>query len=156
MLHTPARRAACDPGRLLSVTAVPGERPGQVVVEVTGEVDGYTAPLLEVCLQSQADRRGVGELVADLSRVTFLGAAGVTALAQAHRRCGMRGARLVIRTSGRRKMLRPLQLTGLANVVAGDPVKPEQLQMQGPRTATRPHCRSRRSSTRRPRRVRGG
>ena len=153
MLHTPARRAACDPGRLLSVTAVPGERPGQVVVEVTGEVDGYTAPLLEVCLQSQADRRGVGELVADLSRVTFLGAAGVTAIAQAHRRCGMRGARLVIHTGGRRRVLRLLQLAGLTDLVAIDPTRPEP-QVRGARTASRPRPRPRRAPRARSTRLR--
>ena len=89
MLHTPTSPAAPDPGQLLSVTAVPGTRPGRVVVEVIGEVDAYTAPALDVCLHSQARQRGVRELVVDLSRVTFLGAAGVTVLAQAHRRCAV-------------------------------------------------------------------
>ena len=155
MLATPVPSAVCDPAPLLSVTAVPGKRPGRVIVHVTGEVDAYTAPLLQLCLDSQVTRRGLRELVVDLEQVTFLGAAGVTVFAQAHRRCRMRGARLVIRTSGRRKMLRPLQLTGLADVVAVAPAEAEQLQRQGLRTATRPHCRSRSSSARRPRRVCG-
>ena len=116
MLLTPAHRAAPDPGPLLSVTTLPVVRPDRVVVEVTGEVDAYTAPALDVCLQSQAARCGVRELVADLRRVTFLDAAGVTALAAAQRRCRTRGARLVIRTGGQRKVLRVLQLTGLADV----------------------------------------
>jgi anti-anti-sigma factor len=80
-----------------------------MVVQVTGEVDAYTAPLLQLCLDSQATQRGLRELVVDLEQVTFLGAAGNTVLAQAHRRCRMRGARLVIRTGGRRNILRPLQ-----------------------------------------------
>jgi len=50
MLPTPLRPAAPDPGQLLSVTALPAGRPGRVVVEVTGEVDAYTAPVLDLCL----------------------------------------------------------------------------------------------------------
>ena len=152
MLHTPASPAAPDPGQLLSVAALPGTRPGSVVVEVTGEVDAYTAPLLDVCLNSQARQRGVREVVVDLSRVTFLGAAGVTVLAQAHRRCGMRGARLVVHTGGWRRLLRALRLTGFADLVAIDPTEPEP-QSPGPRTAARPRPRPRRTPIRRPRRA---
>ena len=152
MLHTPASPAAPDPGQLLSVAALPGTRPGSVVVEVTGEVDAYTAPLLDVCLNSQARKRGVREVVVDLSRVTVLGAAGGTVLARAHRRCGMRGARLVVHTGGRRRLLRALQLTGFADTVAIDPTELEP-QVGGPRTAARPRPRPRRTPIRRPRRV---
>ncbi|WP_369133495.1 anti-sigma factor antagonist [Modestobacter sp. I12A-02662] len=102
---------------LLSVTALPGSSCGQVVVEVAGEVDAFTAPLLEACLQSQTDRRGLTELVVELDRVTFLGAAGIASLASAHRRCRSRAARLVLRCS-RRRVLRPLQLTGLSELVS--------------------------------------
>ncbi|MGY1840917.1 MULTISPECIES: STAS domain-containing protein [unclassified Modestobacter] len=109
MLSTPAA-----PDQLLSVTAVPDARPGRVVVEVVGEVDASTAPVLDACLASQAGRPGVAELVVDLGQVTFLGAAGVAALARAHRGCRARGARMVIRTGGRRCVLRLLELTGLA------------------------------------------
>jgi anti-anti-sigma factor len=112
--------ATPDPGRLLSVTAVPGERPGRVVVQVTGEVDTFTAPLLELCLDSQAEQHGLRELVVDLEQVTFLGAAGVRALAVAYRRCRSRGTRLVLRGADRRRVLRPLQLTGLADQVPID------------------------------------
>ena len=105
MLPTPVPRADPHPERLLSVTAVRGEHPGRVVVEVTGGVDGYTAPLLQLCLDSQATQPGLRELVVDLAQVTFLGAAGVTVLAQAHRRCRTRGARLVLRCAGRRRVL---------------------------------------------------
>ena len=149
MLHTTAPPpAARDTGQLLSVSVVPGGRPGRVVVEVTGEVDAYTAPALDVCLHSQARQRGLRVLVVDLSRVTFLGVAGVTVLAQAHRRCRMRGARLVLHTAGRRHVLRPLQLTGLADLVAVDPPEWEP-QGRAPRTAAR-----RRAPSRRPRGVR--
>jgi anti-sigma B factor antagonist len=147
---TPAPRAVPDPRRLLSVTAVPGERPGHVVVQVTGEVDAYTAPLLQLCLDSQAGQHGLRELVVDLELVTVLRADAVTVLARAHRRCRLTGARLVIRTGGRRDVP---ELGGLADVVPVDPAGVEQPQPEGPRTATRPHPRPRRSSARRPRRI---
>ncbi|MGY1643020.1 STAS domain-containing protein [Geodermatophilus sp. SYSU D00703] len=152
MLHTPVHRSAPDPGQLLSVDVRPDPRPGRVVVEVVGEVDSYTAPALDLCLTSQARRRGVRELVVLLGPVTFLGAAGVSVLAQADRRCRMRGARLVIRTGGRPALLRALQLSGLADLVAVDPdgVAPPP---RGPRTTGRPGTSPRRPSARRPRRV---
>jgi anti-sigma B factor antagonist len=146
MLPTPLRPAAPDPGQLLSVTALPAGRPGRVVVEVTGEVDAYTAPVLDLCLQSQATRPAVREIVADLRRVTLLGAAGVTALARAQRRCRTRGARLMIATGGRRDVLRVLRLTGLADMVTVDPVAVEQLQTADDRAAS--HVTPRASSRR--------
>ncbi|WP_448608316.1 STAS domain-containing protein [Geodermatophilus sp. URMC 60] len=148
MLPTPVPH----PGHLLSVTAVPGERPGRVVVEVTGEVDGYTAPLLQLCLDSQAARPSLRELVVDLAQVTFLGAAGVTVLVQAHRRCRTRDARLVLRCAGRRRVLRPLQLTGLAGLVVIDRDDSRPLSREG-RTAVRPHPTPRRPAGERRRRI---
>ena len=137
MLPTPLRPAAPDPVPLLSVTALPAGRPGRVVVEVTGEVDAYTAPVLDLCLQSQAARPAVREIVADLGRVTLLSTAGVTALARAQRRCRARGARLLVATGGRRDLLRVLRPTGLADVVTVDPVAVEQVQTADER-AVRP------------------
>ena len=153
MLHIPAHRSASDTGQLLSVSTVPDPRPGRVVVEVVGEVDSYTAPALDLCLTSQARQPGVRELVVHLGQVTFLGPAGVEVLAQAHRRCRMRGARLVVRTGGRPCVLRPLQLTGLADLVAVDPTDVEGPQPRGPRTRGRPRTTPRRPSGPRPRRV---
>jgi anti-anti-sigma factor len=123
-----------------------------VVVEVTGEVDAYTAPALEVCLQSQARQRGLRVLVVDLGGVTFLGAAGVAVLARAHRRCLARGAWLAVRTGRRRHVPRLLQLTGLARLVAVDRSEPEP-RGGGPRAAARPRPRPRRTPGRRSRRL---
>ena len=152
MLQTPALPTDPGPRELLSVATVPGPRPGSVVVEVTGEVDAYTAPALEVCLQSQARQRGLRLLVVDLSGVTFLGATGVTVLARAHRQCLARGAELVVRTGGRRRVLRLLQLTGLAGLVPTDPPETGP-QDAKPRMAARPRPRQRRAPARRSRRV---
>ncbi len=151
MLQTPALPTDPGPRELLSVATVPGPRPGSVVVEVTGEVDAYTAPALEVCLQSQARQRGLRVLVVDLSAVTFLGPAGVAVLARAHRRCLARGAWLAVRTGRRRHVLRLLQLAGLARLVAVDRSEPEP-RGGGPRAAARPRPRPRRTPARRSRR----
>jgi anti-sigma B factor antagonist len=138
VLAIPVPSTAPDPDRRLSVTAVRGDCPGRVVVEVVGEVDTSTAPLLQLCLDSQAVQRGLRELVVDLEQVTFLGAAGVTVLAQAHRRCRMRGARLVLRCAHDGRALRPLQLTGLADLVAIDPVDGGPALPRGGWAAARP------------------
>jgi anti-sigma B factor antagonist len=144
---------APDPGQLLSVTAAPGDQPGQTVVTAAGEVDAFTAPLLEACLCTQARRRGVRELVVDLRQVTFLGAAGVALLARVRWRCQARGARLVLRCGGRRSVLRPLKLTGLADRVIIDPGDAPSDPVRDARTAARPAVRRRRPQVRRPRRV---
>jgi anti-anti-sigma factor len=149
VLHVPAS----DPDQLLSVDTVPDPCPGRVVVEVAGEVDSYTAPALDLCLTSQARRPGLRELVVFLGQVTFLGADGVRALARAHRRCRARGARLVIRTGGRRCVLRPLQLTGLTDRLPVDPPDAEIPQSRAPRTRGRSRTTPRRPPARRTRRV---
>jgi len=112
---------ALDRTRLLSVTALPPVGPGHVVVEVAGEVDTYTAPLLDACLTTQTRRRGVATLTVDMRRVTFLGAAGVSALARAQRRCRMRGARLAVVPDGRGRVLLPIRLCGLDDVLPPGP-----------------------------------
>lgn len=110
MRHSP------DPTRLLSVTALPPTRPGHVVVEVVGEVDAYTAPLLDACLTTQTRRRGVRTLTVDMRRVTFLGAAGVSVLARTQRRCRMRGAGMAVVPDTQDRVLRAMQLCGLRDV----------------------------------------
>jgi anti-anti-sigma factor len=82
------------------VTTVPGGGAGRVVVEVRGEVDAATAPLLQACLDSQSASAGLRELVVDLRGATSLDGAGAAALTRARRRCAARGARLVLRGSG--------------------------------------------------------
>jgi anti-anti-sigma factor len=159
MLPAPSDRAATDAAPLLSVTTLPRIRPGYVVVEVIGRLDDLTAPVVEACLRSQAVQRGVHELVVDLTQVTFLGSAGVTVLAQAHRRCRMRGVRLLLHGGGRRTVLRPLHVAGLTDIVAFDPPGSEQgpaverARMPSPRTTAQPRQPVRWSPARRTRRV---
>jgi anti-anti-sigma factor len=86
-----------DPADRLWVGVRPADRRGRVVVEVIGEVDDYTAPLLDSCLHGQSARSAVRTLVVDLSRARRLSRAGVAAVEKAARRCVARGARLVVR-----------------------------------------------------------
>lgn len=134
-----------DSHQLLSVRTLAHRHPGSVAVHVVGEVDSYTAPALDLCLQSQARQPQLRELVVHLEQVTFLGAAGITVLAQAHHRCRTRGARLVIRTGGRPCVLRPLQLTGLADLVAVDPPRSMRTRPRSHRAGGRPKGSRRRS-----------
>lgn len=121
-MSAPSGARAVPDDQVLSVTAVRGDRPGCVLVDVTGEVDNATAPLLRLCLDSQTAQRDLRELVVDLAEVTVLGAAGVTALSRAHRRCRRHGARLVLRCAGRRSVLDPLQPTRLGSLVGDAPI----------------------------------
>ena len=106
------------PEELLSVTGSPVDGRGRVVVAVRGEVDAYTAPLLEACLEGQVARRKVRAVVVDLEEVTHLGAVGIAVLLRVRRRCLSRGTRLVVRTGGQRRTQRPLELAGLAQLVS--------------------------------------
>jgi anti-anti-sigma factor len=142
VLHTAVHRSAADPDHLLSVHTVADPRPGRVVVEVVGEVDVRTAPALDIYLQSKAGRPGVRELVVYLGQVRFLGVAGIRVLARADRRCRMRGVRLVIRTGGRRAVLRALQLAGLDQIVAVDPADGDLAHPRVGRRGAGWHCRS--------------
>jgi anti-anti-sigma factor len=130
--------AAPDPVQLLTVTASRGDRPGDVVVEVAGEVDASTAPLLQLCLDSQTNQSDLRELAVDLEQASFLGADGVAALTRAHRRCWERRVRLVLRRAGRRRVLGPPQLTELADLVDSELTEESGQRPPGRLTAPRP------------------
>jgi anti-anti-sigma factor len=114
--------ATVVPEELLSVTGSPVDGRGRVVVAVRGEVDAYTAPLLEACLEGQVARRKVRTVVVDLEEVTHLGAVGIAVLLRVRRRCLSRGTRLVVRTGGQRRAQLPLELAGLAQLVSEEEV----------------------------------
>jgi anti-sigma B factor antagonist len=111
-VRSPADLGASHPEQFLAVEARP-RGPHQVVLEVVGHVDASTAPLLRACLRTQLSRPGLRELVLDLGGVEFLGAAGVSAVVEAARRCRERGLRFRLRTHGRRHLLGPLEVAGV-------------------------------------------
>ena len=149
MLHTPTRPDPTDLEQLLAITALPEGRPGSVVVEVRGEVDSYTEPLLRACLRSQITRPAVRELVVDLRQVTFLGAVGIAALLWARDSCRARSIRFTVRAGAQRHVLRPLELTGLTDLVGADLPDAGQRPSHGGRrprgrpSARQPHHRRR-------------
>jgi anti-sigma B factor antagonist len=91
-------------------------------VTVVGEVDSSTAPALRDCLLTALERPGSAAVEVDLSGVTFLDSAGLSALATAHRAAVSADRPLRIRCGTARAVVRPLQITGLWDVftVVGD------------------------------------
>jgi len=107
----PAETGPARPEQFLAVDARPRGTRG-VVLDVRGHVDAFTAPLLRACLRTQLSRPGVREIVLDFGGVDFLGAAGVSVIAEAARRSRERGLRIRLRTHGRANLLRPLAVAG--------------------------------------------
>jgi anti-sigma B factor antagonist len=93
------------------------------VVTAAGEIDSTSAPVLRQQLDAILDS-DVRELTIDLGQVSFLDSAGLCVLATAHRRAVRQDVRMRVLASSR-AVIRPLQITGLwdllrAERVAGD------------------------------------
>jgi anti-sigma B factor antagonist len=86
-----------------------------VTVSATGGVDFVTAPVLRSALLSCL-RAPCTQVIVDLDGVTFLNSAGLTVLAEAHQLAQADGIDLTLR-GGRRIAHRPLQITGLWNLL---------------------------------------
>ena len=119
-------RPAADDARF-QVALVEGAEPGQLVAQVSGELDAAGNPLLQATLL-KALRQAEQVLTIDLSGVTFFGSAGVTALVWVSQHTEAAGKHVrVVATS--RVVTGPLELTGLL----------ERLDVQGmPETADGP------------------
>ena len=92
----------------------------QVVLRVSGEIDMLTAPVLSEHVQEQFARPEPGgtprTLVFDLTRVSFLGSAGLAVLAHAQTTAADRGDAVQV-VANARAVLRPLEVTGLDKVL---------------------------------------
>lgn len=86
---------------------------GVVVVTVDGDIDTLTSPLLSSYVADQFEQN-LQVLVLDLSRVQFLGSAGLAALIVAREEAGRRDVKLRL-VSASHAVLRPLAATGLSN-----------------------------------------
>lgn len=86
------------------------------VIQVTGEVDVYTAPMLREQIRDLA-AKGAVHLITDLSRVDFLDSTGLGALVGGLKRLREAGGSLALVISAPR-ILRIFQITGLTNVLA--------------------------------------
>ena len=101
---------------------VTGSAATGVLLTVTGEVDSSTAPSLRAAVDT-AFADGARSLTVDLEGVTFLDSAGLCVLAAAHRRAAEDGVVLRVVASGR-AVVRPLQITGLYDLLAVEQVQP--------------------------------
>jgi anti-sigma B factor antagonist len=85
-----------------------------IVLTVAGEIDMTTAPALERAVREALAERP-GTLVIDLTSAQFFSSAGIAVLVLAHRHTEEVALRVVATD---RVVLRPLELTGLANDLA--------------------------------------
>lgn len=91
----------------------------QVVVGATGDVDSLTAPVLAGALGALIDR-GHTDLVVDLAKVGFMGAAGFGVIAAMSARLGIVGGALAIR-SPQAQVRRILEIVAMGELVEGGP-----------------------------------
>jgi anti-sigma B factor antagonist len=101
---------------------VTGSAATGVLLTVIGEVDSSTAPSLRALVDT-AFADGARSLTVDLEGVTFLDSAGLCVLAAAHRRAAEGGVTLRVVASGR-AVVRPLQITGLYDLLAVGQLRP--------------------------------
>jgi anti-sigma B factor antagonist len=85
------------------------------VLQVTGEVDVYTAPMLREQIRELA-AKGAVHLIADLGRVDFLDSTGLGALVGGLKRLREAGGSLTLVISTPR-ILRIFQITGLTKAL---------------------------------------
>lgn len=90
---------------------------GVVVVEVAGEVDLDTAPALDAALRGALREAGTGGCIADLTHVTFLSSRGLTTLLNAAQAAEERREPLRIVVDANRPVIRPIEITGLDEVL---------------------------------------
>ncbi len=114
--------ASLDPlaGDVVSLS-VSGAAPS-VRLTAGGEIDSSTAPVLRKYLDAVLDGEII-ELTVDLVGVTFLDSAGLCALAAAHRRALEQGVRMRVLAASR-AVIRPLQITGLWDLLGAEQVEP--------------------------------
>jgi anti-sigma B factor antagonist len=89
-----------------------------VVVTVAGELDMLTTPRLRAAVSGALEEAKGAPVVLDLTRVTFLGSPGLAALVEAVRQAERRGGPLRIVVDNARPVIRPIELTGLDDVLA--------------------------------------
>lgn len=87
---------------------------GAVVVQVAGEIDMRSAPLLRERLTEASDEAGGGDVIADFAAVEFCDATGLGALVAVQNRFADRGARLRLARvrPAQRRILRITRLDG--------------------------------------------
>lgn len=108
------------PDREQLMTVRTEDRPDVLIMRVEGDVDGLTAPRLAAAIAGAfADLSG-RVLVLDLTRVRFLGSVGLRTLRDSAREAlhhqGSQPLRIVV--DQRRPVIRPIEITGLDQILA--------------------------------------
>ncbi|WP_285644919.1 STAS domain-containing protein [Lentzea sp. NBRC 102530] len=98
------------------LTAHATEVAGVVVIAVEGEIDVDTADEVLDAVRLGFATAGPA-LVADLTLVSFFGSTGISTLITAHEMAEQRGKKLHV-VAPQRTVRRPLQVTGVADVLA--------------------------------------
>ena len=99
------------------------------VVAAAGEIDSTSAPVLRQHLEALLDG-DVTDLTVDLGQVSFLDSAGLCVLATAHRRAVRQDVRMRVLASSR-AVIRPLQITGLWELLHAEQVAADEKVVQG-------------------------
>lgn len=86
-------------------------------ITVSGDIDATSAPAFGRSLRDVLDHPDVAQLLLDLTGVTFLDSAGLTALVVANRTAQSRGRVLSVRCGSSRAVRRPLEITGLLTIL---------------------------------------
>ena len=119
----PADQTAAQERELLSYEVAEHDRAS--VVRLTGELDAHQAPALRSLLAEQV-LTGPGNLVLDLSGLTFIDSSGLAALIAAHKGTQAAGTSFVLAGPGA-AVTKVLALTGLRTVLATAPSVEEAL-----------------------------
>jgi anti-sigma B factor antagonist len=99
---------------------------GVCVVTVAGELDMYTTPLLETCLQDQLRTRP-DHLVVDLQPLSFLASHGLNCLVQARENTQHTATQLHLAGLVTRAVARPLEISQLRELFDTYPTVTEAL-----------------------------
>ncbi|WP_084477599.1 anti-sigma factor antagonist [Nocardia jejuensis] len=92
--------------------------PDVVVVAIAGEVDSDTAPAMGEVIIAALDRAAAGPCIVDLTEVQFLGPRGLATLVDVTQQAELRREPLKIVVDANRPVIRPIELTGLDEVLA--------------------------------------
>ncbi|WP_225755043.1 STAS domain-containing protein [Actinotalea sp. Marseille-Q4924] len=110
----------------MDVTVTSRANGDRTVVEVTGEIDVYTAPALREELSSLIDAESTN-LVVDLTQVSFMDSTGLGVLVGALKKVRTLGGDLQLVIS-QEKILKVFRITALTQVFTIHPTLEESLQ----------------------------
>ncbi|MBV8996353.1 MAG: anti-sigma factor antagonist [Pseudonocardiales bacterium] len=94
------------------------QEPAAIVVFADGDVDVLTVGRLRTAVDAALKDAAGRPVVVDLTAVTFLGSHGLAALAEAASKAERRREPLRVVVDQTRAVIRPLQITGLDEVLA--------------------------------------